>query len=138
MIDFVNKTDFIFDLSPLETIAKDLSDRTIEFVLTDDQDMREINKTTRGADKPTDVLSFPIADFPFAPLGSIAISIDAAKRQARGFGHSAEQEIAVLFLHGILHLLGFDHETDNGEMSDKESALRKRFNLPLALTERQN
>ena len=136
MIDFVNETDFACNLAPLIAIAQSLSDRSIELVLTDDSAMREINKTARGVDKPTDVLSFPIADFPLAPLGSVVISIDAAVKQAQALRHSVELEIAVLFLHGVLHLLGFDHEIDGGEMARRETELRERFNLPAALTER--
>ncbi|MDR0665591.1 MAG: rRNA maturation RNase YbeY [Helicobacteraceae bacterium] len=136
MIDFVNETDFACNLTPLIAIAQSLSDRSIELVLTDDSAMREINKTARGVDKPTDVLSFPIADFPLAPLGSVVISIDAAVKQAQALRHSVELEIAVLFLHGVLHLLGFDHEIDGGEMARRETELRERFNLPAALTER--
>lgn len=137
MIDFINETRFEFDPAPLEAIADSLSDKTIELVLIGDPAMRELNKERRGIDKPTDVLSFPIADFPRSPLGSIVISIDAASAQARSFGHGAEQEIAVLFLHGLLHLLGFDHETDGGEMAAQEERLRERFNLPAGLIARQ-
>ncbi|MDR1451921.1 MAG: rRNA maturation RNase YbeY [Helicobacteraceae bacterium] len=136
MIDFVNETDFAFDITLIETIALDLSDQTIELMLINDQAMRELNKTARGIDKTTDVLSFPIADFPRAPLGSIVISVDAAVKQAQILGHSADLEIAVLFLHGFLHLRGFDHETDGNEMANEELRLRKRYNLPVSLTER--
>ncbi|MDR2033653.1 MAG: rRNA maturation RNase YbeY [Helicobacteraceae bacterium] len=136
MIDFANETDFSFDPSPLETIAQELSDKRIELILIDDDFMRELNSKTRGICKTTDVLSFPIAAFAHSPLGSIAISIDTAAKQAKAFGHSVESEIAILFLHGLLHLLGLDHEKDNGEMALKEAELRARFNLPIVLTER--
>jgi probable rRNA maturation factor len=136
MIDFCNETDFALDIAPLEAIAQTLSDRAIDLALIGDEAMRELNREARSIDAPTDVLSFPIADFPFAPLGSIAISLDTAKRQAAERGHSAEAEITVLFLHGVLHLLGYDHENDAGEMAAKEAELRARVCLPLALTER--
>ncbi|MDR1910986.1 MAG: rRNA maturation RNase YbeY [Helicobacteraceae bacterium] len=136
MIDFANETDFDLDPSPLEAIAQALSDKRIELILIGDDSMRELNRKTRGIYKTTDVLSFPIAAFAHSPLGSIAISIDTAVKQAKAFGHCAESEIAVLFLHGLLHLLGLDHEKDNGEMALKEAELRARFNLPIALTER--
>ncbi|MDR0746699.1 MAG: rRNA maturation RNase YbeY [Helicobacteraceae bacterium] len=137
MIDFENRTDFEIALSPLEKIAARLSEKTIELILMGDEEIGKLNGKFRSVDKATDVLSFPIEGFFGAPLGSVAISIDAAKRQAEEFGHSIEGEIAVLFLHGVLHLLGYDHERDDGEMTAEESALQKEFNLPAALIERQ-
>ncbi|MEO1923813.1 MAG: rRNA maturation RNase YbeY, partial [Nautiliaceae bacterium] len=83
--------------------------------------------------KPTDVLSFPLENIPGMPLGSIVISIDTAKKGAKEFGHSIENEIKLLFIHGLLHLLGYDHEIDNGEMRAKEEEIIKKFNLPQSL-----
>ncbi|GHS87160.1 endoribonuclease YbeY [Campylobacterota bacterium] len=136
MVIFENETDFALNLMLIEAIAGDLSDRDIELILIGGEAMRELNRETRGFDKSTDVLSFPIDSFPHAPLGSIAISIDAAKEQSAQLGHTIDDEIAVLFLHGILHLLGFDHEADRGEMAAKEADLRTKYHLPIALTER--
>ncbi|MDR3347598.1 MAG: rRNA maturation RNase YbeY [Helicobacteraceae bacterium] len=136
MIEFDSRVDVEIDISPLEAIASFLSKKQVELILTDDDEMRALNKERRGVDAPTDVLSFPIADFPLSPLGSIVISIGAAQKQADTLKHDLASEIAVLFLHGMLHLLGMDHETDNGEMAAREKRLRKRFNLPIALTER--
>ena len=67
------------------------------------------------------------------PLGSIVISIDTAKKEAEEFGHSIEDEIKLLFIHGLLHLLGYDHEIDNGEMRAKEAEIIEKFNLPKSL-----
>lgn len=136
MIDYDNTTEFPYKPAPLEAIASALSDQAIETILVDDETIRELNREHRGLDKPTDVLSFPLDPFPGAPLGSVIISADTAKRQAEEMGHSTEAEIAVLFLHGLLHLLGFDHECDQGEMAAEEQKRRRQFNLPAALTER--
>jgi probable rRNA maturation factor len=95
--------------------------------------MRELNLSSRGIDKTTDVLSFPLEDLPYAPLGSIVINIELAALVADEFKHDVNDEIALLFIHGLLHLLGFDHERDNGEMRVKEEELIRRFSLPESL-----
>lgn len=136
MIDYDNTTGFSYDPAALEAIAAALTQSPVETILVDDETIQELNREHRGLDKPTDVLSFPLEPFPGAPLGSVIISVDTAEKQARQMGHSTESEIAVLFLHGLLHLLGFDHECDQGEMAAKERELRERFHLPLTLTER--
>ena len=83
--------------------------------------------------KPTDVLSFPSDPFPGAPLGSIVISVDKVASVAQELGHSENDELSLLFIHGLLHLLGFDHEIDSGEMRAKEVELIEKFNLPKSL-----
>jgi len=102
--------------------------------VTTDAELRDLNRRFRRKDKPTDVLSFPsgISDF----AGDIAISGDIAARNAADLGHSRQTELKILILHGLLHLAGYDHETDQGEMEAKELALRQKFKLPLALIER--
>ena len=136
MIDFLNETDDNTAdaiLSELSLIHKSLSNKEMELIFVDDAQIREINKTNRGIDKPTDVLSFPI-DFPGAPLiGTVVISLDTAKRAATELGHPYEDEIKLLFIHGLLHLLGYDHEVDNGEMRRKEEELIEQFGLPASL-----
>jgi probable rRNA maturation factor len=102
--------------------------------VTTDAELRDLNRRFRRKDKPTDVLSFPAAISGFA--GDVAISGDIAARNAAKLGHSRETELKVLILHGLLHLAGYDHETDDGEMEEKELALRSRFKLPLGLIER--
>ena len=133
MIEFDNRTDFNFDLNSLKEIYEYLTQKDIELILTDDKEIQELNKTYRQKDKPTDVLSFPLEEMPGMPLGSIVISIDTAKRGAKEFGHSVEDEIKLLFIHGLLHLLGYDHEVDNGEMREKEKEIIEKFNLPDSL-----
>lgn len=104
-------------------------------LITGDERLRELNRTFRGKDKPTDVLSFPSAGIP-GFLGDIAISADRAQEQAGERGHTIEQEISILLLHGVLHLMGHDHETDGGRMAELEADWRKRLRLPLGLIER--
>jgi len=133
MIDFDNRTDYSFDIKELEEIYKYLTNKDIELILTTDEEIRELNKIHRNKDKATDVLSFPLEDMPGMPLGSIVISLDTAKRVANELGHSIEEEIKLLFIHGLLHLLGYDHEIDNGEMREKEKEIIEKFNLPKSL-----
>jgi probable rRNA maturation factor len=133
MIDFDNRTEYEFDINKLNDIYNLLTNKDIELILTTDEEIKEINKQFRNKSKPTDVLSFPLVDMPGMPLGSIIISIDTAKKGAKEFGHSIDDEIKLLFLHGLLHLLGYDHETDNGEMRAKEEEIIKKVNLPNSL-----
>ncbi len=98
--------------------------------------MRQLNAQFRGKDYATDVLSFPPPGFIDGFGGDIAISTDIAVRNARMLGHSAANEVKILILHGILHLAGYDHESDNGQMGAKERRLRRRLGLPAALIER--
>ncbi|MGH9494067.1 MAG: rRNA maturation RNase YbeY [Candidatus Sulfotelmatobacter sp.] len=114
---------------------------SVDVLITSSAAMRGLNSQFRGKDKATDVLSFPAearagSGVPFA--GEIAISADIAARNARQLGHPAALEIRVLVLHGILHLAGYDHERDNGEMARKEAKLRQALHLPVALIERNS
>ena len=132
MIDFVNKTEFEFDINELEKIANYLTDKDIELLLTNNEEIQQINRDYRNIDKPTDVLSFPYDNFsPF--LGSIVISIDKAKEESKKLGHSILEELKLLFIHGVLHIMGYDHEVDNGEMRQKEEEVIKYFKLPKSL-----
>jgi len=133
MITFENETDFVFSLEPLETIANTLSTQEVELLLVEKEAMQALNLQTRGIDKPTDVLSFPLEPFPHAPLGSIVINLDAVLEVSKTLGHTPEAEIALLFIHGLLHLLGFDHESDTGQMRQKEEELIGTFGLPPSL-----
>jgi probable rRNA maturation factor len=109
----------------LNTIGKSESSATIAFV--SDKRIRELNQQFRGVDKATDVLSFPAEEK--LNLGDIAVSVDTAAVQAKENGLSFEDEIAQLILHGLLHLCGYDHETDNGEMNRLELKLRRRLGV---------
>lgn len=117
----------------LEQIADFLGAGDVELVFVNDDEMREINREQRGIDKATDVLSFPYEQVPGGLMGSVVISTDTANRVASELGHSIECEIALLFLHGILHILGYDHEIDDGQMRGKEKEVIEHFNLPNSL-----
>ena len=100
-----------------------------------DEELRQLNHRFRRKNEATDVLSFPSAD-PVGSLGEIAISFDRAREQAAAHGHGTPEEIRILLLHGVLHLLGMDHETDSGAMARAERRWRKHYGLPLGLIER--
>ena len=133
MINFDNRTSLHFDLTTLESIARDFTDAQIELILTNNEEIQAINKEFRNINKPTDVLSFPYEKMPFAPLGSIVISYEYVQNIAQKLQHSEQEEFTLLFIHGLLHILGFDHEVDNGEMREKESAIITNYNLPKSL-----
>ena len=110
---------------------------TVNVLVTGSSELRSLNRRFRGKDQPTDVLSFPPGPvFVNGLAGDIAISADIAKQNALRLGHSAAQEIKILTLHGVLHLAGYDHETDDGTMAGKETQLRRSLGLPLGLIER--
>lgn len=98
--------------------------------------MRQLNAQFRGKHYATDVLSFPSPTFVEGFGGDIAVSVDIASRNARALGHSVVDEVKILVLHGVLHLAGYDHENDNGQMAEKELRLRRKLGLPAALIER--
>jgi probable rRNA maturation factor len=112
----------------------------VNVLVSSSSELRSLNRRFRGLDKPTDVLSFP------APrdgrnqarriAGEVAISADIARENARRLGHSLADEVKILTLHGILHLAGFDHEHDHGEMARKENGLRQQLKLEAGLIER--
>jgi probable rRNA maturation factor len=106
-----------------------------ECLVTDDRELRRLNTNFRRKPYPTDVLSFP-APSAGRHLGEIAISWQRAREQAAERGHSIEDEIKILMLHGLLHLLGYDHETDGGRMERFERTWRRRLELPAGLIER--
>lgn len=114
----------------------------VSVLLTTDREMRRLNRIFRHQDRSTDVLSFPAARFQLGPskyeafAGDLAISLDTARRQAEKLGHSLEVELKVLLLHGLLHLDGYDHEVDHGEMALREEKLRRRFRLPIGIIAR--
>lgn len=111
----------------------------VNVLVTSSSELRSLNRRFRGADKATDVLSFPTPEGQSTarPLaGDVAISADIARENARRLGHSVADEVKILTLHGILHLAGFDHEQDKGEMARKESGLRRQLKLEAGLIER--
>ncbi len=139
MIELENNTDINIDIKELEVIKNNLTSKDIELIFVENEQIREINKKHRNIDKATDVLSFPLEfDLPNMPLGSIIISTDFISEKASEYNHSFEDEMKLLFIHGILHLLGFDHEVDNGEHRQKEEELIKKYNLPDSLIVRNS
>lgn len=114
---------------------------TVSLLVTSSAELRSMNRQFRDKNKPTDVLSFPppaeAQPRPARPFaGDVAISADIARENADRLGHSLADEIKILALHGVLHLAGFDHERDNGQMARKEIRLRRQLRLPVGLLER--
>jgi len=120
--------------------------RAFDTLIAGDAELRKLNRKFRGKDRVTDVLSFPStptgttqARMPVLQdglLGDVAISLARARAQAREFGHSAEQEVRILMLHGLLHLLGMDHASDGGRMARAERRWRIKLGLPNGLIDR--
>jgi probable rRNA maturation factor len=139
MIDIDNQSDFEIEFALLVEITKTLTQKDLELIFTNNSSIQKLNKEHRNIDEPTDVLSFPLeCDFPNMLLGSIVISTDYAKEKADELNHSFQEEITLLFIHGILHLLGYDHEVDAGEHRAKEEELIVQFNLPPSLIVRNS
>ena len=124
----------------LRTFALELQDRvakgrTFDCLIADDAELQRLNREFRHENYATDVLSFPAPEAGFY-IGDLAISIDRARQQAREFGHPTYVELRILMLHGVLHLLGYDHETDDGRMARAEKRWRAKLGLPVGLIER--
>ena len=128
------------DMGPLKLFAAlaesaiaEIKDRTCSIALISDRRMTELNAFFRGKKTTTDVLSFPHVTDEFdtdaSNLGDIVISVEQAARQAEENDLTLENEIKQLVLHGLLHLCGYDHETDNGEMNARELALREKLSI---------
>jgi len=109
--------------------------RPFTCLIAGDAEVRRLNRDFRKKDSATDVLSFPSAQS-LGFLGDVAISFEHATRQAAEYGHPVGQEIEILMLHGVLHLLGFDHEKDRGQMARAESKWRTALGLPNGLIAR--
>ena len=134
MIVLENTTELLVPIDHLEKIASHLTKKDIELVLCDNEFIQTLNDIHRRKNDPTDVLSFPMRrGREHEPAGSIVISMDKVKEEAERFGHAEQDELALLFIHGALHLLGYDHEKDNGEMRAMEEKLISYFNLPRSL-----
>jgi probable rRNA maturation factor len=112
---------------------------TVNVLVTSNRELQNLNRRFRNKSYPTDVLSFPpLSDLPVVFAGDIAISAEIAAQNAKRLGHSRGEEVKVLILHGVLHLAGFDHERDNGNMARVEARLRRELKLPTALIERSD
>ena len=109
----------------------------VDVLLADDSTLQRLNRAFRGKNKPTDVLSFPAPkEIARTHAGDLAVSLETAARQAATYGHDLRDEVRILVLHGLLHLSGLDHETDDGEMAAREAELRRELRLPTTLIER--
>ncbi len=133
MIELTNNTSLQVNEELLNDIAAFLSEKDIELYIVNKEDMLQINQEQRAIAKETDVLSFPYEEMPMAPLGSIVICDAFVYAKSQELDHSQDDETALLFIHGMLHLIGFDHETDSGEMRNKENELIAKFHLPKSL-----
>jgi probable rRNA maturation factor len=142
MLNIENLTNLTLNQEFLEEIAnfllKDSMSREIDLTICDNKTIQSYNREYRGKDSATDVLSFPIeSDIIIGsivmPLGSIVISADYVQSKSIEFNHTEAEELSLLFTHGVLHLLGFDHEIDSGEMRKKEEEIIYYFNLPKSL-----
>jgi probable rRNA maturation factor len=131
----------------LERTAPGGARGSLTIALVSDQRMRSLNRRFRGVDAVTDVLSFPEKGsrpdpldkrFSAQTLGDLAIALGVAARQARAEGHTLRTELKILALHGLLHLLGYDHERDQGTMRRAEDRLRRRGGLPAGLLGRSS
>jgi probable rRNA maturation factor len=126
-----------FSRRPARAFAKRLASevtggRPFTCLITGDLEMQRLNRDFRKQDHATDVLSFPSRQT-LGFLGDIAISFEHAQRQAAEYDHGIGQEIEILMLHGVLHLLGMDHENDGGRMARAEKKWRAAFGLPNGL-----
>ncbi len=130
-------------LALFESIAERLTKQNIELLLVSDDEIRALNAEFLGKDYATDVLSFPLDSSGIAPhsndalpLGSIVIAYQIADSVAKAQNHSLQTELAILFTHGLLHLLGYDHEVDNGEHRQKEREILAHFGIESTLISR--
>jgi len=119
----------------LRRVAPGRARGTMTVAIVPDARVQALNRRYRRKDKATDVLSFPADERGY--LGDVVIAAGVARRQAKAAGHSVQTELRVLALHGLLHLLGYDHERDDGRMSRLERRLRARGGLREGLIERQ-
>ena len=142
MLNIENLTNLTINIELLEEISdvllKNHVSKEIDLTICSNQTIQQYNKAYRGKDKATDVLSFPIENDMIIncfqmPLGSIVISADFVEEKATELGHKYSDELSLLFIHGMLHLLGFDHEIDNGEMRQQEEEIIHQFHLPKSL-----
>jgi len=138
MLYLENEKNYLVNYKKLDKTLQILSRKDVELLIVSDKEMKNINFSQRNIDKSTDVLSFPLHDCEYTPLGSIVINYEKALEVSKKIKHDIDDEISLLFIHGMLHLLGFDHEIDNGEMRNKEKELIKQFNLPNSLIVRSD
>ena len=143
--DIFNEIDYKEDYSYLDDVINhtfevlNITNANMSVILIDDEKMHELNKTYRGVDRTTDVLSFALEDnnsieLPIRELGEVYVSIPKMKEQAREFNHSEKRELAFLVCHGLLHLLGYDH-TKSKEEEEKQFGLQDKVLSDLNIIE---
>lgn len=129
----IETVEFSGFVAALSAFVDEVSQRHFSVAFVSDRRMKELNNLFRDKESTTDVLSFPNEPDEFEPdknnLGDIVISVEQAQKQAAENGLSLEAEIKQLILHGVLHLCGYDHETDDGEMNARELELRDRLGI---------
>ncbi len=133
MIYIENDTTCRINHELLSAISEKFSAKDIELLIVSENEMKDLNTKSRGINASTDVLSFPLEQMEHTPLGSIVINKNRVLKISNELSHTQEEEVALLFTHGLLHLLGYDHESDKGEMRGKEEEIIKEFNLPKSL-----
>ena len=143
--DIFNEIDYKEDYSYLDDVINhtfevlNITNANMSVILIDDKKMHELNKTYRGVDRSTDVLSFALEDnnsieLPIRELGEVYVSIPKMKEQAKEFNHSEKRELAFLVCHGLLHLLGYDH-TKSKEEEEKQFGLQDKVLSDLNIIE---
>jgi probable rRNA maturation factor len=130
----IDPRDFQDLVEALQSGIPEANKKHVTVAFISDRRMMELNKFFRGADATTDVLSFPSVAEDFEKensdqLGDVVISLEQAQRQAQAAGLTLDAEVRQLILHGVLHLCGYDHETDSGEMNARELELRDKFGI---------
>jgi len=135
MLILDNQTDLKVHKRKLRLIQEYMTKKGLELIVCNNEYIRELNKQYRDVDEATDVLSFPLIDEIGLndTIGTIVISADFVIEGAKKYNHRKRDELALLFIHGLLHLLGYDHETDDGEMRNLERDLIEKFELPHSL-----
>ncbi len=135
MLILDNQTELKVHKRKLRLIQDSMTKKGLELIVCNNEYIKDLNRQYRGIDEATDVLSFPLIDEIGLndTIGTIIISADFVIAGAKKYNHRKRDEMALLFIHGLLHLLGYDHETDNGEMRSLERDLINKFELPHSL-----
>jgi len=151
-VNFINECQesFVADVSKINKIFdyfvnNNIIDGSIELVTVDSDSIQNINKTSRGINKATDVLSFTYDNSDIGIdidddeiIGSVIVCYEKIKQMANEYGHSLDDELLLLFIHGLLHIGGYDHESDDGEHREKERKIIEFFKLPDSLIVRND
>ena len=139
-IDVKNNSNYAIDIELLKKISFEIFDQNIQIdlLITSSNEIKKINKKFRNIDRETDVLSFQYGDMINAPFGSIVVSYDLIEKKASEYGHDFNDELSLLYTHGLLHIKEYDHEIDNGEHRKEEARIIEMFKLPNSLLARNS